>query len=333
MSQIERIFEFDRLLRGNRPPTKRDVLERFEITEATFKRDLAYMRDRLNAPIEYVKGVGYRYSEEQQFTLPGLWFSADEVQALLLMLHLLDQMQPSLLRDEMQPFADRLRELARIAPAGSESIESRISFIPSTVRTVDPAHLQVCIQATLTRKRLWIKYNSRSREEITSREVSPSCLIYYRGNWYLDAWCHAKEAPRRFAIDAILEAKVCDAAAVDQPRQNDAPGYGIFAEPASRTAILIFNSSAARWVEKEQWHPRQEAIPREDGSLELRVPYGNSREIIMDILRYGPDVEVNAPTELRSQIVRGLTQALENYQTARRPVESAIRQPIQSVAV
>ena len=322
MSQLERIFEMDRLFRAKRPPTKKEILSRFEITDATFKRDLTYMRDRLRAPVEYVRGVGYCYRSAEQFTLPGLWFSADEVQALLLMLHLLDQMEPGLMRNEMQPFANRLRELARIAPQGSDSIESRITLISNPIRAVDPAHLQVAIQATLARKRLSIHYYSRGREEMTLREISPARLIYYRSNWYLDAWCHAKDAARRFAIDAICDAAICDVPAVDGPVAGDGSGYGIFSEPASRTAVLLFNPSAARWVEKEQWHPDQVSTLRSDGSLELQVPYGNSREILMDILRHGADVEVLAPAELRAQVVQCLSDALANYVTARRPAEA-----------
>jgi predicted DNA-binding transcriptional regulator YafY len=319
---MERIFGIDRMLRGKRAPTKRQFLEKLEIGEATLKRDLQYMRDRLHAPVEYVRGVGYRYEPNNQFALPGMWFSADEVQALLLMLHLLDQMEPSLLRDEMQPFADRLRELAKIAPEGSDSISDRIAMIPNPVRAVNPDHLQLCIQATLSRRRLRIKYHSRGREEVAERDVSPQRLIYYRSNWYLDAWCHSRDATRRFAVDAILTVGLLHESAQAATPAGDGSGYGIFSEPARREAVLLFNASSARWIEKETWHPEQQSKSLPDGSLELRVPYGNSQEILMDILRHGPNVEVIAPTELREQILRYLSDAVANYRPERRPVEA-----------
>lgn len=48
-----------------------------------------------------------------------------------------------------------------------------------------------------------IRYHSRSKDERTERVVSPQRLIYYRDNWYLDAWDHLREALRSFSIDRI----------------------------------------------------------------------------------------------------------------------------------
>ncbi|MDT8429578.1 MAG: WYL domain-containing protein [Pseudomonadales bacterium] len=48
-----------------------------------------------------------------------------------------------------------------------------------------------------------IKYSSRSKEELSERWVSPQRLVYYRDNWYLDAWCHLREGLRMFSIDRL----------------------------------------------------------------------------------------------------------------------------------
>jgi predicted DNA-binding transcriptional regulator YafY len=90
--------------------------------------------------------------------------------------------------------------------------------------------------------------------------------------------------------------------------------FGIFSGPATQTAVLRFTSQRARWVAEEQWHPDQQGSWLDDGSYQLSLPYGDSRELVLDILRYGPDVEVIAPEELRGEVKGRLIAALKQYE-------------------
>lgn len=122
MSQLARVYELDRLLRRRVPPTKREIRQKFEISEAQFKRDLDFMRDRLGAPIAYdSSNGGYRYSPGT-FKLPGLWFSERELYSMLLMYSLLDQLQPGLVREQLEPFEEKLRSLLGKPAKGTKSI-------------------------------------------------------------------------------------------------------------------------------------------------------------------------------------------------------------------
>ena len=152
-----------------------------------------------------------------------------------------------------------------------------------------------------------MRYYSRSRGRENDRVVSPQRVLYYRGNWYLDAWCHEKQAGRRFAIDAVRLVSVLDEpAAMLQAEGNnsDDQGYGIFAGVAGYTAVLIFDAEAARWVGEEEWHPHQKIEHLPDGGVRLEVPYSHPQEILMDILRHGPHVEVIRPASLRDAVAR-----------------------------
>ena len=52
----------------------------------------------------------------------------------------------------------------------------------------------------------------------------------------------------------------------------------------------------------EHWHSQQKGIWLPDGRYELQVPYSNSKELLMDVLKYGADVEVLAPASLQEQV-------------------------------
>ena len=92
--------------------------ETLEVSRATLKRDLAYMRDRLNAPIIFDRELGgYRFDVQapkigSQYELPGLWFSAAEIHALLTMQHLPANLDPGgILAPHVRPLMARLNAL------------------------------------------------------------------------------------------------------------------------------------------------------------------------------------------------------------------------------
>jgi predicted DNA-binding transcriptional regulator YafY len=53
------------------------------------------------------------------------------------------------------------------------------------------------------------------------------------------------------------------------------------------------------------------------GTYELEIPYRNDTELVMDILRHGPDVEVLAPASLREAVTTKLREALGRYEPVR----------------
>lgn len=162
-----------------------------------------------------------------------------------------------------------------------------------------------------------VLYHGRERDRTTERVISPQRLVYYRSNWYLDACCHLRRGLRSFSLDRLHLVEVHDEPAQDISDavldKHYASAYGIFAGTPKYKAVLHFTSAAARWVVDEQWHPEQEGKVLSDGSYVLKVPYSDDRELMMDILKYGPDVEVQAPKRLRAAVAARLSAAAGRY--------------------
>lgn len=322
MDRTERFYKIDRLLREHGVVPLKWFLEELEVSRATFKRDLEYMRDRLNAPIEYDRGAGgYRLGEVRgespvPYLLPGVWFNAEECLALLTLWRLVDELEPRLLAPHLEPLRGRLEAILG-SHAPIEEVLKRIRLLPMARRRHRLRHFEVCATAVTQRRQLHLVYYVRARDEETRRTVSPQRLVYYRDNWYLDAWCHQVEGLRSFAVDAIQEAEQLEAAARDVPGgELDAvlgAGYGIFNGPARAVARLRFSPERARWVSRELWHPAQVGRFEPSGHYILELPYADSRELAMDVLRHGPEVEVLAPESLRTEVVRALERARQLY--------------------
>jgi len=325
MSGMERIYQIDQML-GNRPVvTRAELQERLGISWATLKRDLAYMKDRLNAPITYDRDLGgYRFAKGRrvgpQYELPGLWFSAEEIHALLTMQHLLANLDTGgLLGPQIQPLLARLSGLLGSADNPAEEVQRRIRIQTVGAREFHLDHFQAVGSALLRRKRLIIRYHARGTDEVTEREVSPQRLNHYRDNWYLDAWCHLRDGLRAFAVDAIEHAEILDRRArdVSDKRLDEVlgSGYGIFSGDQVTWAVLRFTPERARWVASQRWPPKQKGKTLADGGYELRVPYADDRELIMDILKYGSECSVVEPDALRRRVADEMAAALERYRT------------------
>lgn len=319
MSNNERIYRIDQLLNDRKVVSFQELLDRLEVSPATLKRDLAYMRDRLNAPIVYDKELnGYRFeNSNDNYELPGLWFSAEEIYALLAMEHLLVNLDAGgLLGKQIKPLRSRLLAMLDDGDNSLEEIKKRVRIEKIGSRKVNYDFFQVIGLALVKRKKLVIEYQSRSKNEITQREVSPQRIIHYRDNWYLDAWCHHRDALRSFSLDAIQAIELSDKLAIDvtEDELNSilSSGYGIFAGKDVEWATLVFSPSRARWVANEKWHPDQVGKMLDDGSYELKVPYSDTREILIDIMKYGADVKVTNPSKLREQVKASLQNALRN---------------------
>lgn len=267
MSNNERIYRIDQLLNDRKTVSFQELLDPLEVSPATLKRDLAYMRDRLNAPIVYDKEQnGYRFeTNTENYALPGLWFSPEEIYALLTMQHLLSNLDSDgLLSKHIKPLQSRLLAMLDDSDGSFEEIQKRVKIEKMGSRKYDLEHFQEIGLALVKRKRLVIEYQSRSKEENTQREISPQRLIYYRDNWYLDAWCHLKSALRSFSVDAIKMAEILkvqsDDIAEDELNAELGSGYGIFAGKDVKWAVLKFTPERAKWLSNENWHPSPRSL-------------------------------------------------------------------------
>ena len=312
MDRTERFHIIDQLLCNQRLVSRVQFLDALEVSPATFKRDLEYLRDRLAAPIIWDReNHGYRYDSNEpgaeQYQLPGLWFNTSEIQALLSMDALLENLQPGILSSHVKPLQSRIRLLLDKGDHSVEEISKRIRILPLAAKKYRSQHFQLISQALLTRKRLRMRYYSRQQDDESNREISPQRLIYYRDNWYLDSWCHWRKALRSFSVDAIKQVEILADTAKDIDEQflnkELASGYGIFSGAETHQAVLRFSPRIVRWVSRELWHSQQQSEYDESGYYILQIPYSQDTELIMDILKHGSEVEVLQPSELRRKVI------------------------------
>ncbi len=317
MGRTERLFRITSLLREAKKIRFTEMLDRLDISPATLKRDLKYLRENLGTPIYYdAFERAYQMdtnSHKGKREIPGFWFDESELLALAFACRLLEELDPH------QQLAPRLRLVIERLTASLPKDAWQGDWM-DRIRLFMPGRRQVASEifdsvaaAVLQRRRLRIRYFTRSRDARSDREISPQRLIFQKA-WYLDAHCHKVNELRRFSLDAIESASVLDTAAYDidlaRLEQMFDGTYGAFVGEPTRWATLIFSPVAARWVALETWHPMQRSRTMADGRLELLVPYRETTELVMDVLRHGDQVEVVGDEDLVRAVrerVRALT--------------------------
>jgi predicted DNA-binding transcriptional regulator YafY len=319
MSEIDRLYSYRTLFTGRRAVPRDEILSKLEISPATFKRDLSKLRDRLNIPIVYDRDLlGYKLEQQDgREELPGLWFSQEEVLALLTIQSMIEQLEPSLLGPKLRPLQKRLDDMLTQQGLDAQVLAQRVRLVHAGKRRLKLKAFELVAKATLERKQLSIHHFNRQTGEKRQRDISPQQLVHYRDNWYVDAWCHLRKEVRSFSVDAITECQLIDKPAkeinAEQLRAVMQSGYGIFGGQATAWAKLKFTAQRARWVKREEWHPQQKTSELADGSYVLEIPYADERELVGDLLRFGPDVEVMGPPALRQAVKKMMAATLARY--------------------
>jgi len=322
MSDMERLHRIKYMIQSRGCVPIEDFMTSLEISRATFKRDLDYLRDRMNAPIVYDRSMGgYRFDKPNagdKIELPGLWFSEKEATALVLMQHLLANLDTSgLLSPHIAPLMDIVDGILGQSEVSAKELRKRIKVFGMSARKNILENFEEVGVSLLKRQRLQLSYYSKGKNELTERAVSPQRLIFYRDNWYLDAYCHLRKGLRSFAMDGIRKAHVLEDKTTEvsekELHENFAESYGIFSGKATQRAKLRFTPEKARWVSAETWHGQQVSSFDKDGNYVLEFDYNQDPELVMEIMKHGNGVEVIGPASLKSKVIAELEKALKKY--------------------
>lgn len=270
------------------------------------------LQSQWHAPIEknsYPRQ--YRYTAE--FDIPIRILAASDWQQIVTVINVLGDLNrrhQSLGFKTVQQTLHRLLEQHNVDP---DHVTRRVKVIGRQYRPLDSHIVEPIADSVFKRKRSLLKYSS-AHQELTDREVSPQRLILYREQWYLDAWCHQRNAMRTFALARINSVLVLPQGALelsdDELDIHSHRQYGLLSGDTSKIAEILFYQSAATRVSQQQWHPQAEGHWR-DGAYYLRLPYVSDGELLGDLLAMAPDVKVLQPLELRQRFVERLQLALQ----------------------
>lgn len=306
---LVRMQHIDRELRNNRYPNCSGIALLFEVSSKSIQRDIEFMRDMLNAPIEYdPQRKGYFYRESWYFN-PVEFFDRRELEALAATSQVLVQYQGTPYYNEISRALDKLMHSLPVfgAEDGMQNIYSFNNSVSACALNQDDFILLE--QAIRARRKITMIYSSSSRQAVSERTVHPYRLHYSQSGatWYMIAYCELRKAVRTFAVCRIQKLMLTDETFVIpasfsfesylEKTFDQTSGSGI------STIVIRFTPYQSQWIRERRWHPTQSIEEHGDGSLTLTFNVGALDAVKRWVMQYGKEAEVLEPQELR-QIVR-----------------------------
>lgn len=279
-----------------------------EVSPKTIQRDIQFLRDEQDAPIDYDNlRRGYYYTEDN-FALPGLQISESDLFAICIAERALSQYDGTPLHDRLASIFDRIAaSLPDRVSVPAPWIESRISF-----RQPPPRHLVPKVWTSVAKslhecRTLLIDYQTPGKRR-RPRSINPYHMMNHRGDWYLIALCQRAEDVRVFAMSRITEAVLTrsrfDIPADFDPQQAFAHSFGIFRGDDTFEVQIRFTPKAAPYVKERTWQSGQQLKENRDGSVILSFDVTDLREVASWTLSWGPQARVLKPEALVRDVAK-----------------------------
>ncbi|GGX99798.1 WYL domain-containing protein [Streptomyces hiroshimensis] len=233
-----------------------------------------------------------------------LRLAADEATALLVAARAVATL-PGLRESDRQAL---VRATAKIEAAAGEAAgaSSRLSV---TFESEGGVFADVD-RAIAERRRVWIKYYSPARDELTEREVDP-VRLFVVGHTYMEAWCRLSEARRTFRLDRVAEIRLLDEPSDPPPVELRDLSEGLVQPAAEDPEVVIEVGPGGRWV--AEYYPHDSAEERPDGGLRITLRTPDPASLRRLALRLGGDGRIVSPAALAVSARDAAREALAAY--------------------
>lgn len=318
--QFKRLLFIDRKLREGRFPNCITLAREWEVSSKTIQRDLDYLRDELSAPVAYDPlRHGYHYSESN-FSLPAINVSESDLFTICVVRTLLSQYRNTPLYEKLSSvlhkIIESLPDQTRINPSW---MTDRILVFPEPVTCVRSPVWDTLAKAIRDNRRVALNHVAPAPGATAEgeRTVDPYYLVSYKGEWYLNAFCHLRKAVRTFGVSRIDRAKVLSETFV-LPEEMTAQKifgdqFGIIWKPDFHTVRIRFSPVVAPYIRERQWHPAQVIKESRGGGLVLEFKTNHLNEVKDWVLSWGGGARILAPPILVEKITSDLKATLAQY--------------------
>ncbi len=318
--QFKRLLFIDKKLREGKYPNCITLAREWEVSGKTIQRDLDYLRDELSAPVAYDPlRHGYYYSESN-FSLPAMNVSESDLFSICVVRTLLSQYRNTPLYDKLssvlQKIVESLPDQTSINPSW---MTDHILVFPEPVTQVRSATWDTLAKAIRDNRRVSLTHVAPAPTSSAEgeRKVDPYYLVSYKGEWYLNAFCHLRNAVRTFGVSRISRAKVL-AEGFTMPAEMTAKKifgdqFGIIWKPEFYTVRIEFSAVVAPYIRERQWLPAQTIQECRGGGLILEFKTNHINEVKDWVLSWGAGAKILEPAILVERVTEDLRAALANY--------------------
>ncbi len=291
-----------------------------EVSRKTVVRDIAFMRDRLDLPIEFDAQIqAYRYTHPVN-AFPTVHVTEGELLALLVAQRALEQYRGTPFHRQLEVAFEKLAGGLRDRISFSPADELRaVSFKNIGLGKTDLVVFNALSAAVLRQVEVTFEYRKPGDAKKSVRRAWPYHLANRENSWYLIAHDLERQALRTFALPRIGAVEMTrghfSRPADFSPEKFFANALGVMGGEGNHKVVVRFAARVADRVREREWHESQEMRELAEGALELRLHLGSLTEVEQWVLGWGPAAEVLAPATLRENVRRTAAALSALYET------------------
>jgi len=309
----------DALINDSRYPSVKRFIEHFEVSERTVLNDIQFLKDRLNAPIQYSRSHGGYFYTDPSWRLSAFPVTEGDLLTFFLSVELAHRYLGT--RFE-KPLRDSIQRLTSILPdkvqISINELSSHFSVRSGATSKTPPETLVALQQAIQNRHPVDMAYFTARRGEETQRTVYPYHLFNMNGEWYLIAFDLLRQGVRQFALPRIRKWRILKEEHFEIDPQFSSDDYfrKSFQSEHGDTiveVILLFDPYQARYIRERPYHESQTIEEQPDGSIVMRFVTGAIGEVQRWVMSYGSHVQVLAPESLAHSIKEEFRASLQKY--------------------
>ncbi len=304
-------------LLSGRFPNATSLAGELEYSTKTIHRDLEFMRDRMELPIEFDHARnGYHYTEEVG-AFPTMQITEGELFALLVAEKALQQYRGT---NFEKPLVSAFKKMTASLPDtisfNLEDWEQTISFRTSAEAILDLEVFDALAQATAHRRQIELAYRKPGRSQTEPRIVDPYHLANINGEWFLFAWCHLRKDLRTF-VPARIESVKETGETFKRPKKFSLEkrlrdSFGVHSGQGEFDVVIRFNDRVADYIREKRWHPSQKIKTLRNGGLELSMKLSSLVEVQRWALGWGGNAVPVAPPELVESVRESAERTLQS---------------------
>ena len=317
--QRYRLLQIDEEIRSGKFPNATSLSKKIEVSSRTIQRDIEYMRDMYNAPIEFdAYKNGYYYTEEN-FYIKSVPLSEGELFSVALFDQLLEQYRNTPLENDLRSVFKKIEmSLPNKITLDSSFLQNQTTFIPDKMGTINPENFSKVFSALKNRHVLDFEYRPLQKTTWMTRRINPLHAVCQKGNWYVMGFCHDKKDIRVFnfsRMQNVTESKE----EFDIPEDFNPDKYfdkeiGIWLKKKKKyTVELLISAEIGTFALERSWNKNQKIEQREDGSVWVSFETTQLPEVKRWVLGQGKTVKVLGPKELIEQVREEVTSVLGMY--------------------
>ena len=317
--QRYRLLQIDEEIRSGKFPNATTLSKKIEVSSRTIQRDIEYMRDMYNAPIEFdAYKNGYYYTEEN-FYIKSVPLSEGELFSVALFDQLLEQYRNTPLENDLRSVFKKIEmSLPNKITLDSSFLQNQTTFIPDQMGTINPENFSKIFSALKNRHVLDFEYRPLQKTTWMTRRINPLHAVCQKGNWYVMGFCHNKKDIRVFnfsRMQNVTESKE----KFDIPKDFNPDKYfdkeiGIWLSATKKyTVELLISAEIGTFALERSWNKNQKIEQREDGSVWVSFETTQLPEVKRWVLGQGKTVKVLGPDELIAQVKEDVAAVLRMY--------------------